>query len=222
MSFREPGRTQYHSVRAVHSVADPDSVLIEAVRRGETGSFEPLVHRHERKIFSVAHKITRNHADAQDTLLRAFKHLDSFRGDSLFSTWLTKIAVTLALMKVRGRDTHVVSLENETHISNRRLIDEIQDKKPTLEQECLRQELHCILAEMIGRLDPRYRAVFHLRDVEALSIAETSALLGLSPSVVKSRLLRVRLQVRQSLNRRFRRKSVGRQRTRETTLLSHC
>src|SRR2546421_9096011 len=164
MSFRELGGTQYHSVQAVHSVADPDSVLIEAVRRGETGAFEPLVRRHERKIFSVAHRITRNHADAQDiaqdTLLRAFKHLDSFRGDSLFSTWLTKIAVNLALMKVRGRDTHVVSLENETHIPNRRLIDEIQDNKPTHEQECLRQDLRFILAEMIRRADPRYRAAF--------------------------------------------------------------
>jgi RNA polymerase sigma-70 factor (ECF subfamily) len=188
-------------------------MLIEAVRRGEVAAFEPLVRRHEQKIVRVARRITGNHEDAedvaQDTLLQAFKHLGSFRGDSRFSTWLTRIAVNMALMKVRSRKIQVMSLDNGAETGSGQVVREIQDKKPTVEQQCLQQELQFILVEMIGRLGPRYRTVFHLRNMEDLSIAETAEILGLSASVVKSRLMRARLQLRKSLNRRLRRRPIG-------------
>jgi RNA polymerase sigma-70 factor (ECF subfamily) len=130
----------------------------------------------------------------------------------------------MALMKVRSQKIHVMSLDNGVETGNGQVVREIQDKKPTLEQQCLRQELQFILVEMIGRLGPRYRSVVHLRDLEDLSIAETAALLGLSPSAVKSRLLRARSQLRQSLNRRFRRRPIRQLPLvkREAKLPSHC
>jgi len=213
MSFRELSPAQSELARAFHSGADPDAMLIEAVRRGEVAAFEPLVRRHEQKIVRVARRITGNHEDAedvaQDTLLQAFKHLGSFRGDSRFSTWLTRIAVNMALMKVRSRKIQVMSFDNGAETGNGQVVREIQDKKPTVEQQCLRQELQFILVEMIGQLGPRYRTVFHLRNMEDLSIAETAEILGLSASVVKSRLMRARLQLRKSLNRRLRRRPIG-------------
>ena len=227
MPFRELSPTQPELARAFSSEADPDATFVEAFRRGEVAAFEHLVRRHEQRVFRVARRITRNHEDAeevaQDTLLQAFKHVASFRGDSRFSTWLTRIAVNMALMKVRRQKIHAMSLDNGAETDNGRITREIQDKKPTLEQQCLRQELQFILVEMIGRLGPRYRAVVHLRDLEDLSIAETAAALGLSRSAVKSRLLRARSQLRQSLNRRFRRRP-SRQFPlvkREAKLLSH-
>src|SRR5260370_6158561 len=153
MSFRELSPTQPELARAFHSGADPDAMLIEAVRRGEVAAFEHLVHQHEQKIFRVAHRITRNHEDAeevtQDALLQAFKHLDGFRGHSRFSTWLTRIAVNAALMKVRSRKIQVMSFDNGTESGNGQVVREIQDKKLTLEQQCLQQELQFILVEMI-------------------------------------------------------------------------
>jgi RNA polymerase sigma-70 factor (ECF subfamily) len=213
MPFRELSPMQPELARAFGSEADPDATFVEAVRRGEVAAFEHLVRRHEQKVFRVARRITRNHEDAeevaQDTLLQAFKHLGSFRGDSRFSTWLTRIAVNMALMKVRSRKIQVMSLDNGAETGSGQVVREIQDKQPTVEQQCLQQELQFILVEMIGRLGPRYRTVFHLRNMEDLSIAETAEILGLSASVVKSRLMRARLQLRKSLNRRLRRRPIG-------------
>src|SRR5580692_6687895 len=88
-------------------VAEEDALLVAAAKARDSRAFELLVERHERKIFSMAQRITRNREDAEDVVQQSFQkafiHLKKFEGDSLFSTWLTRIAINEALMLLRRR-----------------------------------------------------------------------------------------------------------------------
>src|SRR6516165_1957451 len=92
-----------------------DAVLLTAVRMGHPSAFGYLVERHARRIWRIAFRITRNREDAEDAVQDCFKsaftHFESFRGQSRFSTWLTRIALNAALMKIRGRHPEPVPLD---------------------------------------------------------------------------------------------------------------
>ncbi len=188
---------------------DDEGALVSAAKAGDVAAFEELVNRYERKIFRLAQNITQNREDAedvmQDAFLKSFAHLGDFQGDSRFYTWLVRIAVNEALMKLRKRRPDQVSLDESIETENDLLPREVEDWGPTPEQRYARTELHGILSDVIGSLDPAFRIVFLLRDLEELSTAETAQLLGLSVSAVKSRLLRARLKLRQKLNKYFQR-----------------
>ncbi|MBI3670751.1 MAG: sigma-70 family RNA polymerase sigma factor [Acidobacteria bacterium] len=172
-------------------------------------AFEALVNRYERKIFRLAQNITQNREDAedvmQDAFLKSYAHLGDFQGDSRFYTWLVRITVNEALMKLRKRRPNQVSLDDSFETEDDLMPREIEDWGPTPEQRFAQTELHGILSEVIADLDPAFRVVFLLRDVEDLSTEETAKLLGLSVPAVKSRLLRARLKLRHKLNKYFKR-----------------
>jgi RNA polymerase sigma-70 factor (ECF subfamily) len=188
---------------------DDEAALVSAAKAGDAGAFEELVNRYERKIFRLAQNITQNREDAedvmQDAFLKSFAHLGDFQGDSRFYTWLVRIAVNEALMKLRKRRPDQVSLDESIETENDLMPREVEDWGPTPEQRYAQTELHEILSDVIGGLDPAFRIVFLLRDVEELSAEETAQLLGLSVPAVKSRLLRTRLKLRQKLNKYFQR-----------------
>src|SRR5215813_4915345 len=98
----------------VHFV-DADAALVSPLRTGDTSAFEVLVRRHQGRLFKVALRITNNREDAedavQDAFLNAFKHLDNFRGDSQFATWLTRITINQALMAMRAKPRNTTSLD---------------------------------------------------------------------------------------------------------------
>ncbi len=194
-------------------VKDDEGVLVAAAKAGDVAAFEELVNRYERKIFRLAHNITQNREDAedvmQDAFLKSFEHLGDFQGDSRFYTWLVRIAVNEALMKLRKRRPNQVSLDEPVESEEDLLPREVQDWGPTPEQRYAQTELQRILSEVIGELDPAFRIVFVLRDVEELSTEETAQLLGLSVPAVKSRLLRARLKLRLRLNKFFRRSELN-------------
>jgi len=194
-------------------VKDDEGVLVAAAKAGDLAAFEELVNRYERKIFRLAHNITQNREDAedvmQDAFLKSFEHLGDFQGDSRFYTWLVRIAVNEALMKLRKRRPNQVSLDEPVESEEDLLPREVQDWGPTPEQRYAQTELQRILSEVIGELDPAFRIVFVLRDVEELSTEETAQLLGLSVPAVKSRLLRARLKLRQRLNKFFQRSELN-------------
>jgi RNA polymerase sigma-70 factor (ECF subfamily) len=190
-------------------VRDDEAQLVSAAKAGDVSAFEELVNRYERKIFRLGMNITQNREDAedvmQDAFLKSFQNLDRFQGDSRFYTWLVRIAVNEALMKLRKRRPNQVSLDEPLTEADDPIFREIEDWGPSPEQRFAQTELNEILTQVIGELDPIFRVVFLLRDVEGISTEETAQVLGISVAAVKSRLLRTRLKLRQKLNKYFRR-----------------
>jgi len=186
-------------------VADDEGLLVKSAKGGDQAAFSELVRRYERKIFRLAQNITQNREDAEDAMqeafLKAYTHLDGFAGDSRFYTWLVRIAVNESLMKLRKRRPGQFSLDEPvTTESDDLLPREIADWGPSPEQRFARTQMNEILTGAIEKLDPDFRIVFVLRDIEELSTEETAKLLGLSIPAVKSRLLRARLRLRSRLN----------------------
>jgi RNA polymerase sigma-70 factor (ECF subfamily) len=188
-----------------------EATLVALSRTGDTGAFGELVRRYEGKIFRLAQHVTQNREDAEDvlqeTFMKAYEHLDQFKGDSKFYTWIVRIAVNQALMKLRRRKTDKsVSLDETIDTGEDTVTREIAAWDENPEQQFSREELGGILDTAIQSLEPPYRSVFVLRDIEELSTEETADALGLSVPAVKSRLLRARLQLREKLTRFFKRK----------------
>lgn len=185
-----------------------DAVLVERVRAGEREAFSELVERHARKIFRLARHITKNEDDAadvlQDAFLKAYSRLDQFHGDAQFYTWLVRIAVNEALMRLRKRrGDRTVSLDQDIETADGSMQREVPDEGEDPEQAYGREQTRQLLERAIDSLADSYRSVFVLRDVEGFSTEETAEMLDLSISAVKSRLLRARLQLRDKLRRRF-------------------
>src|ERR671923_2947956 len=195
-------------------VSEPVSdemALVRAAKGGDMGAFEQLVKRYDRNIFRIAQHITQNREDAedvvQDAFLKSFQNLEQFQEQSKFYTWLVRIAVNEALMKLRRRRTaKTVSLDEDVQTEDDSVPRDVADWAPNPEQLYDQGELKDILQRTIQGLPASFRTVFVLRDVEGLSTEETAEALGLSVPAVKSRLLRARLQLRDKLTRFFKRK----------------
>jgi RNA polymerase sigma-70 factor (ECF subfamily) len=191
-------------------VRDDEAQLVSAAKAGNAAAFEELVNRYERKIFRLGMNITQNREDAEDAMqeafLKSYQHLDRFQGDSRFYTWLVRIAVNESLMKLRKRRPNQVSLDEPLMgDGDDSVFREIEDWGPSPEKKFAQTELNEILNTVIGELEPIFRVVFLLRDVEGISTEETAEIVGISVAAVKSRLLRARLKLRLKLNKYFRR-----------------
>ena len=141
----------------------------------------------------------------QDAFLKSYSHLKDFQEDSRFYTWLVRIAANEALMRLRKRRPNQVSLDEPIEGDEDLMPREIEDWGPSPEQRFAQTEMGEILSDVIDKLDPDFRVVFVLRDIEELSTEETARALGISIPAVKSRLLRARLKLREKLDRYFRR-----------------
>jgi len=188
--------------------------LVQAAKRGDDSAFEELVRRYDRNVFRIAQHITQNREDAEDVVqeafLKAYSNLAQFQEQSKFYTWLVRIAVNEALMKLRRRKPErTVSLDEDIQTEDDSVPREIADWSPNPEQMYNQAELRDILTRTIQGLPAGFRTVFVLRDVEGLSTEETAQALELSIPAVKSRLLRARLQLRERLNRFFQKKASG-------------
>ena len=188
--------------------------LVHAAKAGDMGAFEELVRRYDRNVFRIAQHITQNREDAedvvQDAFLKAYQNLAKFQENSKFYTWLVRIAVNEALMKLRRRRPgQMVSLDEDIKTEDDSIPREVADWSPNPEQLYDQGELREILSKTIQGLPAGFRTVFVLRDVEGLSTEETAEALGLSVPAVKSRLLRARLQLRDRLTKYFRSRQGG-------------
>ncbi|MGD0499313.1 MAG: sigma-70 family RNA polymerase sigma factor [Bryobacteraceae bacterium] len=188
-----------------------EGALVAQAREGDARSFSELVRRYENKIFRLAQHVTQNREDAEDvlqeTFMKAYEHLDQFQGNSKFYTWIVRIAVNQALMKLRRRKTdRSVSLDETIDTGDDTVVREVAAWDEDPEARYGREELGRILDSAVESLEPPYRSVFVLRDIDELSTEETAEALGLSVPAVKSRLLRARLQLREKLTRYFKRK----------------
>ena len=188
-----------------------EAALVARAQNGDTEAFSELVQHYDRRVFRMAKQITQNDEDAEDVLqesfLKAYTHLGDFHGNSKFYTWVVRIAVNEALMKLRKRRSdRTTPLDEPIDTGEDEVIREIAVWDENPEQQYSRDELGGILDEAVQSLAPLYRTVFVLRDIEELSIEETAQALNISISAVKSRLLRARLQLREKLTRLFKKK----------------
>ncbi len=179
-----------------------DQQVVRNIQAGDKESFEYLYRLHKRRIFSLCFRMVGEHALAEDltqeAFLLAFRRLDSFRGDSAFSTWLHRIAVNTVLMHIR---------QSKSRISPSRSIDEIN----TTEEESIRETLgapdqklnfsidRIALINAIDQLAPGYRIIFVLHDVEGYNHLEIAEMLGCSVGNTKSQLHKARLRLRKLL-----------------------
>ena len=198
---------------AVTTVASDDLDLVHASKNGDVAAFEQLVKRYDRTLFRIAQHITHNREDSEDVVqeafLKAFQHLGEFREDSKFSTWLIRITLNQSLMKLRKQQRAIkeVPLEEDSQAGEDVLPMEVADWAPDPEQLYRASELRGILIKALRELRPILRAVFVLRDIEGLSTVQTAEVLNLSQVAVKARLWRGRLQLRELLNRYFRKET---------------
>jgi RNA polymerase sigma-70 factor (ECF subfamily) len=192
--------------RAVMAGENPhESSLIARICAGEQELFHDLIRPYERQVFLAAFAMLANEAEAEDAaqeaVLKAFRNLKSFRGESKFSTWLLSIAMNEARSRLRkSRRTPAESLEEklDSHqgdFTPAMLTDWREIPSETLE----RAELRATLQSAVEQLPPIYREVFTLRDLEELNVEDTASVLGVSANVVKVRLHRARMMLQKRL-----------------------
>src|SRR5580704_9680609 len=178
--------------------------LIQRIRDGEHELFYELIRPYERRVYAAAFAILRNEADAddaaQEAVLKAFTHIRQFRAEARFSTWLIQITVNEARM--RRRREHADLMEpivngkgEEGNYTPRDFADWREIPSEALERKEVREKL----SEALSSLGQIYREVFVLRDMQQLSTEETAQALGISTALVKTRLLRARLMLRDLL-----------------------
>jgi RNA polymerase sigma-70 factor (ECF subfamily) len=187
-------------------VAQEDAALVAGAKAGDAHAFELLVQRHEGKIFSLAQRMTRNWEDAEDVVQqcfqKAFIHLRKFEGESLFSTWLTRIAINEALMLLRRkRGSREVPIAESITEDETVLPLDFPDSGPSPEDSCLQREQERILSAAVNELTPGMREVIELRELGELSTGETAQVMGLSVGAVKARVFHGRRKLRKTLKR---------------------
>lgn len=185
-----------------------DTQLVEQFKKGSMEAFEEIVSRYESKVFNLAMRFTRNQEDAeevlQDVFTTLYKKMDGFQGKSAFSSWLYRIIVNAAFMKLRKRKQHnTVSIEDLSPAVKQFCIDQDCLSVSRSDTISMHRELRDVLEGAISRLPDQYRAVFVLRDVDGLSNQEVGEILDLSIPAVKSRLHRSRLMLRRKLERYY-------------------
>lgn len=180
-----------------------DLEVVERVRAGETGLFEVLMRRYNRRLFRVAWSILLDGDEAedvvQDAYVRAFQHLDQFEGRARFATWLTRIAAYEASARRRKRH-RLVALDGLEGAERERLMAGTGEPAGA-EDRALARGAREILRRAVARMPSAEREVFVLREVEGLSNRETAAALGLTRTAAKVRLFRGKRRLRRELAR---------------------
>lgn len=182
-----------------------EAELIKRVCAGEREAFYELVRPYERMIYATAISIVKNPADAeevaQEAVLKAFSYLPSFRGEAKFSTWLVQITCNEAKMKLRKAHPHLYeSIDDQQQNEEGDFWPkDYADWRPIPSELLEQKEIRQAVQDAINSLKQNYREVLVLRDVQHLSIKETSTVLGTSETAVKTRLHRARLLLRDRL-----------------------
>ncbi|HUK66794.1 MAG TPA: sigma-70 family RNA polymerase sigma factor [Anaeromyxobacteraceae bacterium] len=178
-----------------------DDVLLTAARAGDRDALEELLLRHQRSVFRFGMKMCGEEEDAKDvlqeTLLAAARGIRDFRGTSSISTWLYTIARSFCVK--RHRTSKFAPAQVESLDSQDRAVQQVPDTRGGPEEAAAGEQLRTALRQAIASLEPMYREVLVLRDVEGLPAAEVAEILELTVEAVKSRLHRARLAVRESI-----------------------
>jgi RNA polymerase sigma-70 factor (ECF subfamily) len=181
-------------------ITSEEATLLASARAGDSTAFECLVTPHWDALLRVTQRILRNREDAEDAVqtafLDAFRNLNGFHGHSRFSSWLTRIAMNAALMRLRvSRRKNETSLDELTEITEARAAFQLVETRLNPEQEYLSREAGVMLEEGLKKLRPLYVEVLHLRGAQELSVKEIASMLELPMGTVKARLHRARTKL---------------------------
>jgi RNA polymerase sigma-70 factor (ECF subfamily) len=180
-----------------------DTQLLDAARGGDPRALDELLERHQRRVYRFGLKMCRDPEDAkdvlQDTLIAAARTIRDFRGASSVSTWLYTIARSFCI-KHRRRSKFAPEQEESLEAREPGLeARQVADPTRTADEELVGRQVEGALEKAIAGLDPMYREVLVLRDVEGLSAPEVAEIMGLTVEAVKSRLHRARMAVREAV-----------------------
>jgi RNA polymerase sigma-70 factor (ECF subfamily) len=186
-----------------------DMALVERAMAREAAACRLIIKTYNQRLYRLARSIVRNNGEAEDVLqeayLRAFAHLDSFRGESALSTWLSRIVINEALGRLRKRRRTVVAEIPESRREGNGGADIIPFPLVSIEADPERTMAQRQILNLVERatddLPEIYRTVFVARVIEGLSMEETSDLLGIKPETVKTRLFRARRLVRDAIEK---------------------
>lgn len=182
------------------------------IDKTDEDAFNELVNRHGEKIYRTAYRITRDHNAAEDILQNVFiilfEKLKNFRNESKFTTWLFRVASNASYMYLR---TSNKVGSNELHLEDITSFDEsgnlkdvyMKDTESIPDENAISKEISELIEQAMNELDPKYRDIFHLRDVEGLSNQEVAEIMDLSVAAVKSRILRARNFMKDKLEIHF-------------------
>jgi RNA polymerase sigma-70 factor (ECF subfamily) len=194
---------------AIVTVAqDQDRVRVAKAKTGDAGAFGELYERYCLRTHRIANRILRNDHDAEDVVQRcfqrAFVNLSQFRGDSSFSTWVTRIAINEALMMLRQRRPDTQFSQNDNEGAGEHSSIDPSDHRPTPEQALAQLELRSSVIHAVSKLRNSLRVVVLLRELYGLTTEETARRLGLSVAAVKARAFHARRCLRKHLDASFR------------------
>jgi RNA polymerase sigma-70 factor (ECF subfamily) len=189
----------------MNNSAQPTGFDVSALQAGDRREFARLVDVYSGPIYRLVLKMLDHPQDAedvlQDTFLKAYHHLPAFENRSSLSTWLYRIAVNEALMRIRKHEPFQVSIDEPAETDEDAIEPrELADWRALPEEMLLSTEMRQVLDKAIERLSLTLRTVFILRDIQDLSVRETAEALNLTENTVKTRLLRARLRLRELLS----------------------
>jgi RNA polymerase sigma-70 factor (ECF subfamily) len=175
------------------------------VQPASKSDFERLMRQYNQRLFRVARSILRDDADAEDALqdayVQAYRKLAEFRGDAALSTWLTRIVINQALMRVRKRTRDRVVVPVQQDGEGTPELDVADEHAESPSDAAVRAEVRKLLEQRIDELPEAFRTVFVMREVEEMTARETSDALGIPEATVRTRLFRARALLRAALDR---------------------
>ena len=186
-------------------IARDEYAFLAAAKRGDPTAFESLCKQSAGTVFRVARRMMRNNEDAEDVVQESFQlafiHLNNFNGDSRFSTWLSRIAINAALMKLRKKHLRDVSLDESAESEQWSARIDVEDQSLNPEQLYAQKEQQRILSEAMKDLTPGMRKAIELRELDERSTEETARIMGISVGAVKARVFHGRKKLHQRLKR---------------------
>ena len=185
-----------------------ENMLIKKAQKGDSHAFEVLIESHFKQIYNIALRMTNNPDDAadmtQEVMLKLFRNIGSFSGNSKFSTWVYRVATNTCLdeLKKMKRKT-AVSLQSEIETDDGGYTMEIEDTSLTPEQSLEQTELKSVVQKAIAMLSDDHKAIIILRDIRGFSYDEIARITGTTEGTVKSRLSRARAQLKNIIEKNF-------------------
>ncbi len=204
-----PAALSYGGEGGAVQAPDDDAALVSAARNGDLDAFERLVLRHQKRMLNIALRLIGDYDDAcevtQDAFVSAYKGIRGFRSESKFTTWLTAITVNLSknrLKQTRSRQGHVsCSLDDPLWLENSELTPDPPSKEPSVLDQLEKRDVQSRVQECIKALDPEFREVIVLRDLQDFSYDDIGGMLRMREGTVKSRLFRAREAIKDCLKK---------------------
>jgi RNA polymerase sigma-70 factor (ECF subfamily) len=192
----------------MHQMIENTHYSLEDLQSGDRDAFEAIVDEYSPKLHRLALRMLGDPFEAEDvlqeTFLKAYKNIGQFEGRSQFGTWLYRIAANEALMRLRKNAPDMVAIDEPIELPDGNLVTrELKDWCCLPEAEFMTGEAQSKLDSAIAELSPALRSTFVLRDLQGLSTRESAEILNISEAAIKTRLLRARLQLRDSLSTYF-------------------